>query len=439
MSIVYCVLYWWMWYNGLLLAGLFFRILYSLLRRRFLPYPSLSELHQYRRELALAESFSRNVVLRVVASPAINIQDVWSTFKEYRASTKKAKSDQNARTATLQTETFEETQIIVDDIDSDKGPGFEEEDVVKKLLSAQHILGPILQIANKVADIHERIKNIFLWRRPQVSAAYSFVLLALAILTAAVPAKLLVRGATMGMGIFFWHVVPVLAALSPSERARIPPPLMHSPTDAEYAMELISQRIARGLPVKPKRKKRTSPVGSQANLSEGMSSREQLSSLSTQDPTDTVVDWDKWGGRVTRTHAWAGDVRNVLKGSNWRDLGRWKSINPFNPERTSSSEQHIETRTFPAQRGKSPGLITLVATTLYFTPITSSKPELTIGLDKILGVKKSGVTRGLKIRWAEIGPNGLQENQEERFLFVGERDDLFARLVGWNSTKWLRT
>lgn len=94
---------------------------------------------------------------------------------------------------------------------------------------------------------------------------------------------------------------------------------------------------------------------------------------------------------------------------------------------------------FPAQRGKSPGLITLVATTLYFTPITSSKPELTIGLDNILGVKKSGVTRGLKIRWAEIGPNGLQENQEERFLFVGERDDLFARLVGWNSTKWLRT
>lgn len=93
---------------------------------------------------------------------------------------------------------------------------------------------------------------------------------------------------------------------------------------------------------------------------------------------------------------------------------------------------------FPAQRGKGPGLITLTASTLYFTPITSSKPEFTIHLDNILGVKKSGVAKGLKIRWAEIGPNGLQEEQKERFLFVGDRDDLFARLVGRDATKWLK-
>ena len=148
-----------MWYNGLLLAGLLFRLLYALLRRRYLPYPSLSELRQYRRELALAESFSRNVILRVAASPAINAQDVWSTFKEYRASRKKAKNEESGQTATLQASISEEPRIVVDDVDGDNEPSTEEEDIVKSLLSEQHILGPILQIANKVADIHERIKK----------------------------------------------------------------------------------------------------------------------------------------------------------------------------------------------------------------------------------------------------------------------------------------
>ena len=70
---------------------------------------------------------------------------------------------------------------------------------------------------------------------------------------------------------------------------------------------------------------------------------------------------------------------------------------------------------FPAQRGKSPGLITLTNSILYFTPLTSSKPELGIRLDEILGVKKSGIAKGLKIRRVETGPNGIQQECEERF------------------------
>lgn len=73
---------------------------------------------------------------------------------------------------------------------------------------------------------------------------------------------------------------------------------------------------------------------------------------------------------------------------------------------------------------------------LYFTPLTSSKAELNIRLKDVLGVKKSGVAKGLKIRWTETEPSGVQQERQERFFFVGDRDDLFARLVGWNSSRW---
>lgn len=69
---------------------------------------------------------------------------------------------------------------------------------------------------------------------------------------------------------------------------------------------------------------------------------------------------------------------------------------------------------------------------LYFTPLASSKPELSIKLEDILAVKKSGVARGLKVRWNE--PDAAE--REERFLWVGDRDSLFARLVGWNGNRW---
>lgn len=78
-----------------------------------------------------------------------------------------------------------------------------------------------------------------MWRRPQVSSMYAMVsttpsyacdlaslsisvqgLFILAVVTAVVPSKYVVKGATMAGGVFFWHVIPVLAALPPSDRER---------------------------------------------------------------------------------------------------------------------------------------------------------------------------------------------------------------------------
>ena len=68
---------------------------------------------------------------------------------------------------------------------------------------------------------------------------------------------------------------------------------------------------------------------------------------------------------------------------------------------------------------------------LYYTSLASSKPELSIKLENVVGVKKSGVARGLKVRWTEPNANGVVEERSERFLWVGDRDSLFGLLVGW--------
>ena len=58
---------------------------------------------------------------------------------------------------------------------------------------------------------------------------------------------------------------------------------------------------------------------------------------------------------------------------------------------------------------------------------------MTIDLKALTGVKRSGLTKGLKVRWT------TQDNteHEEKFFWVVGRDDLFARLVGSQSGRWL--
>jgi hypothetical protein len=77
------------------------------------------------------------------------------------------------------------------------------------------------------------------------------------------PAKYVVKGIYAGGGLVFWFVPNLWMALPVEHRSRIPPPLGDVPTDAEYAMNIISQRVERGEPVLPtkKSKKRNSNLG----------------------------------------------------------------------------------------------------------------------------------------------------------------------------------
>ena len=49
--------------------------------------------------------------------------------------------------------------------------------------------------------------------------------------------------------------------------------------------------------------------------------------------------------RVGREKAWAGDVKDVFKGGNWKKLDKWAAANPLRPSTTllqRSSEPNIE-------------------------------------------------------------------------------------------------
>ena len=74
---------------------------------------------------------------------------------------------------------------------------------------------------------------------------------------------------------------------------------------------------------------------------------------------------------------------------------------------------------------------------LLFTPLTAARPSLAVELKNIVGVKRtSKVTKGLKIRW--VDEESREEEHEEKFLWVGGQNELFARLVSWQGRRWLK-
>lgn len=93
---------------------------------------------------------------------------------------------------------------------------------------------------------------------------------------------------------------------------------------------------------------------------------------------------------------------------------------------------------FPAQHTSAPGLITVTTTALLFTPLMSLNPKLIIPLSDVRGVKKAGLLKGLYIRTVDTADDGQKQEKEEKFLWVGGRDELFARLVGAEPRRWMK-
>jgi hypothetical protein len=82
-------------------------------------------------------------------------------------------------------------------------------------------------------------------------------------------------------------------------RNRLPGPLADAPTDADYAIEIITQRIARGEEIKPLRKPRSSSArANSANEADLSAISSPDTSSRNQMQTNDGVDWKKWGSRV---------------------------------------------------------------------------------------------------------------------------------------------
>ena len=107
----------------------------------------------------------------------------------------------------------------------------------------------------------------------------------------------------------------------------MPPALDDVPTDSDYAMDLISQRVASGLHVKPsplQRMKRTKTWNADSGSSD-------TSSFTIKD--DKSIDWKRWGdraalgkaafartpfARATLGPAWSDDEKRLFTGSDVR-------------------------------------------------------------------------------------------------------------------------
>jgi hypothetical protein len=90
---------------------------------------------------------------------------------------------------------------------------------------------------------------------------------------------------------------------------------------------------------------------------------------------------------------------------------------------------------FLAQHSSGPGLLSLSASSLSFALATGSK-KFTILRSAIRGVKKTNAlgVKGLAIRWMDDGSHECTE----KFHWLKNRDEAFARLLAGGERQWLR-
>ncbi|KAF8807393.1 hypothetical protein BYT27DRAFT_7288895 [Phlegmacium glaucopus] len=380
-SLIYCSIYWILWWYNFLIPALVLRVIFALLKRRIFPHPSLEDLRQHREEVIRANEFGDQVSARLSAT-STGVTEVFHLFKLFDQRRKKtAKQKAKDMHSANPTEDIGDMPISEDALD--KG-------------EAADIKGIIVYALNEIADLHERVRNIFLWRRPASSRIYGVVLCKLTFFV---------------LGFIFWHVVPIIVSLPPSDIERLPPAFHDVPTDVEYAMQLMSQRVAAGLEIKPpksiKRDRLHQPGTSVEPLPEG----------SGKAGLENPINWKKWGNRVALGKSAVGDIAGFK-------FGNPRPVPEVGP---------VETHTYPCQHSSAPGLITLTQNTMVFTPLLRQDAKIIITLTAIKRVKKVGMLKGLQIRW-----NDVSGDREDKFLWIGERDDLFARIMGLDGRRWIQ-
>jgi hypothetical protein len=260
------------------------------------------------------------------------------------------------------------------------------------------------------------------------------------------PAQWIAKAVYAFWGFVFWHVVPLVTALPPD---RVPPLFFNVPTDTDYATELIAQRVAAGLDVKPS-------VQSKRVRSRLLSRRRNSGpafedSPGTSSQSDVTVATNAFGADEPKGNDWVKDAYKVANtGKAWMSEGlRFaQSIkehglaSPTSPRIVNSSEAGTasdDSHPFLAQHVKSgPGMIIITTSTFSFTPaiIGTASPKILVPLQDIRGVKKTGAlsVKGLAVR--RLNEKG--EELQDRFLWVRGRDEAFARLVGVADKRWLR-
>ncbi|KAG9314349.1 hypothetical protein JVU11DRAFT_5141 [Chiua virens] len=381
-SLRHCIIFWFLWFHDLLLSAVIFRMVFGLLRRRLTTYPTLRELQKRREETAQALKFGEALQQRLTATTLGPI-DIWRLFKLYRSGGK------GPAVASIRSDETDEEENLKRDL---------------------------LQLLSELADLHERIKNIFTWRRENVSRRYLLLLIIIGIGTFILPAQLIAKSIYCIGGMLFWHVTPVVAALPREDRIRALLLFRDAPTDADYAMEMITKRIATGQDVDvTSLRQQLEP----RHISDASTSTpDDTRTLSGESSGDDVVNWKKWSERVVRGKAFVEDSKRIVSVRTSQDQVVAETASMYRLETEDAN-------TFLAQYASSPGLITLTSSTLFFTTLTKTHAKLVIPRERLRGVRRSGLMKGITVTWI---PEGSTEGEarEDKFHWVGNLTMFFS-------------
>ncbi|KAG8928537.1 hypothetical protein FRC01_005787 [Tulasnella sp. 417] len=489
-----CIVYWFLWWHNMLLPGFLFYLVYQLIKHRLLPYPTYDQLRARHQAAVLAESFGDAIVsteshsgpwkssegysgLGALSMGIANATAAAQSHAENIKVSNMMKIAMGAGKGAL-TGRFKKDKST---IDPEAKMSTLEDDRVLQGAAARHA-GDWRRLAvllmEEVADVHERAKNLFFWRRPESTSTYTMALFVIACVVTVTPVQILAKAVYGGLGFFFWFIIPVLCAMTRKQRSMIPPLFWDIPTDAEYAMEIIAQRVAKGESVvfdKKQIRNITEAYGARSKRDLVLKNRSRVSLNSAMSPSSPVVSPQAEAGLPSLhsesyadpiAHSGGTESINVLDTPSHR--GETTTSPPtMTPleiageylgiiSRTSADGSEV--KSYSAHHKHIPGIITLSNLAIEFTPFLRHRARVQILLDRIRGVKRAG-RRTLIIRFVDPVPSEKDEpgqiktvenpesaegpkvlvmaEREEKFTWVGQRDEVFARLVASKKNAWV--
>ncbi|CEL58875.1 hypothetical protein RSOLAG1IB_08905 [Rhizoctonia solani AG-1 IB] len=434
-SAFWCVVFWAAWAGGFLSQVIVGRLLYALWTGGNV---TREEIRRRRIAAREAEKLGRAIEGGIPGVSITGELGVWEVTKLVTGLGKKKAKKAKATAMELQRDSADQANGESNSDDSEDMEDW-------KLM--------LVDFADEVADLHERIKNIFLHRRPELTRFYIILLTLLFIGTFIVQdtSKIV----TLVMGFWFWFIPPVVKQLP-----KLPSPFASAPTDAEVAMELISKRVERGervVPERVSRRKKNKSVGEPGKLKIPTSSAPSRSTTDLTDTSTLVMSPSTASlleGTSSDDEADVGLVipqmsvpqedrfrKGAVRAWNWWGKTK-KRIDQTRGVESKTIHAHASAdQSFPAQHRARPGMLMISSTLLTFTPLFTSSsnsqsqtPQDTrtvkVDIDHLRGVKKV-TPSGLSVRYAQGS-----ETVEEKFLFIVGRDEAFATLVGWGGGRW---
>ncbi|KAF8343157.1 uncharacterized protein EI90DRAFT_3115677 [Cantharellus anzutake] len=453
-SLAYCMLYFLLWWNNAILPCLILSILFTLFWRRLMPYPTVKELNRMRKRAEEAEELGNavfdtstiTVLLSAAANENFRFSDGWKMF---RNASKQRKERIQQKAAEMVNSSLQGDEVDdVEEVERLRKEALKQAKIDEKVRETEEDWKRIcVVLMESIADLHERIKNIFIWRKPEASWKYGMILTGALFAVSVLPTRILSKLFYLVVGIVFW--------LNYTFLHRIPALLSDSLTDAEVATAIIAERTARGERVLPTQKyKIKEGDGVSARPTQVPSVGASMSTTtdgsvfvavnpSSARPKDSAVSpsFDKFKSIVSGGIELADHGVKVIKGE--RRLGETPNVLSSLRHRSGSETSSQLGPTYLAECHGKVGAITLTSTKLEFASVGSSKPKA-IELSAIRGIQKSGPFGGLTIKY-EVDPSassstvsllstlGEKGLAEAKFGWVNGRDELFAKLVGWRS------